>query len=204
MNVPVIAPPDAGTYELRWDVLHEDVTWFGNKSGLYATSLVTVIPSEGQGDWDKSDFISQPAWDYAGPVPNRTTLWTLGLNMMQERPLFGIGLDNFRLIYGERLDVPYFDNSVHTNNFYLELLVSLGIIGAIPFLFWSAALLVDVLRTLRRPDLTMWQVALAAGLLAFFIHGFLDFFLLFNATGLLFWLLAGLWLSEKRGHAYRI
>jgi TM2 domain-containing membrane protein YozV len=61
-----------------------------------------------------------------------------------------------------------------------------------------------MLRTLRRPDLTMWQVALAAGLLAFFIHGFLDFFLLFNATGLLFWLLAGLWLSEKRGYAYRI
>jgi hypothetical protein len=50
----------------------------------------------------------------------------------------------------------------------------------------------------------MWQTALAAGLLAFYIHGFFDFFLLFNATGLLFWLLTALWLSEKRRHAYRI
>lgn len=204
MTVPLIAPPDAGTYELRWDVLHKDVTWFGNKSGQYATSQVTVVPDDDRGDWDRSAILGRAAWDYAGPVPNRTTLWTLGLHMLQERPLFGIGLDNFRLTYGERLEVPYFDETVHTNNFYLELLVSLGIIGAIPFLFWSAALLVDMLRTLRRPDLTMWQVAVAAGLLAFFIHGFLDFFLLFNATGLLFWLLAGLWISEKRGHAYRI
>lgn len=204
MTVPLIAPPDAGTYELRWDVVHENVTWFGNKSGRYATSLVTVIPIDGQVNRGTFGVNGQDTWEYAGPVPNRTTLWMLGLNMVQERPLFGIGLDNFRLIYGERLDVPYFDNTVHTNNFYLELLVSLGIIGAIPFLFWSAALLVDVLRTLRRPDLNMWQVALAAGLLAFFIHGFLDFFLLFNATGLLFWLLAGLWISEKKDHAYRI
>lgn len=204
MTVPLIAPPDSGAYELRWDVVHKNVTWFGNKSGRYATSLVTVLPNDGQAELWTSGVNGQAAWEYAGPVPNRTALWMLGLNMIQERPLFGIGLDNFRLIYGERLDVPYFDNTVHTNNFYLELLVSLGIIGAIPFLFWAAALLVDMLRTLRRLDLTMWQVALAAGLLAFFIHGFLDFFLLFNATGLLFWLLAGLWISEKRGHAYRI
>lgn len=204
MTVPLSAPPDSGTYELRWDVVHENVTWFGNKSGLFATSLVTVVPDDGRVDRGKVVVNERTAWAYAGPVPNRTTLWTLGLQMMQERPLLGIGLDNFRLIYGERLDKPIYDKTVHTNNFYLELLVSLGIIGAIPFLIWSAALLVDVLRTLRRLDLTMWQVALAAGLLAFFIHGFLDFFLLFNATGLLFWLLAGLWIGEKRGHAYRI
>jgi hypothetical protein len=204
MTVPLIAPPDAGAYELRWDVVHKDVTWFGNKSGLYTTSSVTVIPDDGQGDWDRSAILDRAAWDYGGPEPNRTTLWTLGLHMLQERPLFGIGLDNFRLIYGEQLNDPNYDITVHTNNFYLELLVSLGIIGGIPFLIWLAALFVDLLRTLRQLDLTMWQVAVAAGLLAFFIHGFLDFFLLFNATGLLFWLLAGLWISEKRGHAYRI
>jgi len=38
-----------------------------------------------------------------------------------------------------------------------------------------------------------------AGLLAYLIHGMLDYFLLFNATGLLFWLLLGLWLALRTG-----
>jgi hypothetical protein len=204
---PLTAPPVPGIYELRWDVVHENVTWFGTKSGLYATSQVTVLPADRQADQLQSEALvlsERAAWDYAGPVPNRTVLWLLGLQMIGERPLFGIGLDNFRLIYGQRLGQPYADDTVHTNNLYLEILVSLGIVGMIPFVVWSGILLLDLLRTLRRPDVTMWQAALAAGLLTFYIHGFFDFFMMFYATGLLFWLLAGLWICEKRGYAHRI
>ena len=205
MNVPVTAPPDPGVYELRWDVVHENVTWFANKSGLFAATRVTVSANEGQTGPVKPAAVvdDRAAWEYAGPVPNRTTLWRVGLQMLRQRPLFGIGLDNYRLTYGDWLGLPYSDTTVHTNNFYLELLVSLGVIGALPFLLWSAGLLTDVLRTLRQPEVGMWQTAVAAGLLAFFIHGFLDFFLLFNATGLLFWLLVGLWISEKK-YAHRL
>jgi hypothetical protein len=39
--------------------------------------------------------------------------------------------------------------------------------------------------------------AVATGLLTYFIHGFLDYFMLFNATALLFWLLVGLWLFAR-------
>jgi hypothetical protein len=39
--------------------------------------------------------------------------------------------------------------------------------------------------------------AVAVALLAYFFHGFLDYFMLFNATALLFWLLIGLWLRES-------
>jgi O-antigen ligase len=113
-------------------------------------------------------------------------------------------MDNFRLTYGDWLDRPFFNQTIHTNNFYLEMLVSLGILGALPFFLWLGSLLVNILRTLRRPDKSMWQVAIAAGLLAFVIHGFLDFFLLFNSTGLLFWLLVGLWIGEEQRHAHRV
>ncbi len=201
MNVPVTAPLDSGRYELRWDVVHEHVTWFGNKSGLFATTLVTVRPSSGlAAQIQPEPFVlaDRAAWAYAGPVPNRTTLWLVGWAMIRERPLLGIGLDNYRLTYGDWLNLPYYDKTVHTNNFYLEMLVSLGIVGALPFLFWLGSLLADILRTLRQPNVTIWQVATAAGLLTFMVHGFLDFFLLFNATGLLFWLLVGLWISEKK------
>ena len=207
LNVPLTAPRDAGRYELRWDVVEEHVTWFGNKSGRFATSQVTVVAGEGQTEPAEPAEIGgddRAAWAYAGAVPNRTTLWLAGLQMIRERPFFGIGMDNFRLTYGERLDLPYFDNSVHVNNFYLEMMISVGIVGALFFFLWLGGLLVDMARTLRRPDKSMWQAAIAAGLLAFLIHGFLDFFLLFNATGLLFWILVGLWCSEKKWYAHRI
>ena len=200
MDVFITAPPDSGQYELRWDVVHEHITWFGNKSGLFATTLVTVRPSSGPtAQVQPKPFVLQDraAWAYAGPVPSRTTLWLVGLEMFRERPLLGIGLDNYRLTYGDWLNLPYYDKTVHTNNFYLEMLVSLGLVGALPFLFWLGSLLADIWRTLRQPQATIWQVTTAAGLLTFLVHGLLDFFLLFNATGLLFWLLVGLWISQK-------
>lgn len=207
INVHLTAPRIAGRYELRWDVVEEHVTWFGTKSGRFATSRVTVVAGAEQAEPAEPAAAGgddRAAWAYAGPVPNRTTLWLAGLQMIRERPLFGIGMDNFRLTYGERLDLPWFDNSVHVNNFYLEMVISVGVIGALFFFLWLGGLVIDLARTLRRPDKSMWQVAVAAGLLAFLIHGFLDFFLLFNATGLLFWFLVGLWCSEKKWYAHRI
>ena len=207
MTATFTAPATPGVYELRWDVVEEDVTWFGANSGLYASSQVTVLPGDAEAAPPDSDALTmseQAAWAYGGPVPNRTALWTLAVQMVDERPLLGIGLDNFRLTYGERLANPRYDNTVHTNSLYLEMLVSVGFLGTLFFLFWSVGLLLDILKTLRHSTLTIWQTALAASLLAYYIHGFFDFFLLFNATGLLFWLLTALWLSEKRRHAYRI
>jgi hypothetical protein len=58
-------------------------------------------------------------------------------------------------------------------------------------------MVLDIWRTLRESPVSIWQMAVAAGILAFFIHGLLDYFLLFNATALLFWILIGLWFSLK-------
>ncbi len=209
INVPLTPPPALGTYTLRWDVVQEDVTWFGLKSGLFAVTQVTVVSATG-------NVLAPPlpplvsreghtaVWQYSGPVPNRTTLWHIALQMLWERPWLGIGLDNYRLTYNEWLDQPYADPTVHTNNTYLELLVSGGVFTAVPFFLWLAFLLVDIWRTLRYPAISMWLIAFAASLLAFVLHGLLDFFLLFNATGLLFWLLVGLWINEKTAYAHRV
>jgi hypothetical protein len=207
ITAPFTAPQTPGQYELRWDVVHEHIAWFGTKSGLYATSLVTVLPPLTQTAPPPPERIiltERAAWNYVGPVPNRTALWRLAAQMIGERPLFGWGMDNFRLSYGARLGNPNYDTSVHTNNFYLEMLVSLGISGAFPFMIWVGAFGLDMWHTLRRPEATMWQAAVAGGLLAFFVHGLFDFFLLFNATSLLFWLLAALWVDGKKYHAHRI
>jgi hypothetical protein len=71
-------------------------------------------------------------------------------------------------------------------------------LGALPFFIWLGLLGLDLWRSGRQPTASIWQCAIVAGLLAFFLHGLLDYFLLFNATGLLFWLLVGLWLGTKQ------
>jgi O-antigen ligase len=76
--------------------------------------------------------------------------------------------------------------------------VSLGLLGAIPFFAWAVLFGLSFVRVLRRPQVTVWQVALAASLMTFFIHGAVDYFLSANSTGLLFWLLSGLWVMVDK------
>ncbi|MBX3055080.1 MAG: O-antigen ligase family protein [Anaerolineae bacterium] len=200
LDIWLRAPSQPGTYALYWDVVQEHVTWFGNKSGRFATTTVAVTPAK-PGTAVTPTETTRQGWGYSLPIPNRRVLWTVGWQMWQERPWLGVGFDNYRLLYGARLGDPRLNNTIHTNNWYLEMLVSLGIVGALPFLLWLFWLALDLFRQTGRPDATMWRLAVAAGLLAYLIHGFLDFFLLFNATGLLFWLLVGLWAAEKKRYA---
>lgn len=201
LTVAIKAPDEPGAYDLYWDLVQEEVTWFGYKTGYYVTTAVSVMPGKTAAAMPPFTMIGE-SWDYnLQPIPNRRTLWVLAWQMIQERPWLGIGFDNFRLMYGTRLGELRANDTIHTNNWYLEMIVSLGIIGAIPFLLWLSWLGVDLLQQTRRQDVSMWPIAIAAGLMAFLVHGFLDFFLLFNATGLLFWLLAGLWIAEKKRYA---
>ncbi len=199
MQIPLRAPSNPGVYTLIWDVVHEQVTWFGEKSGVFATSTVRVLPSNNRSPFPEPDTVA-PAWNYALPIPERSTLWRLALQFIGERPLLGIGLDNFRLGYGRLLNADSWNETIHTNNWYLEFLVGGGLLAALPFFAWLAWEGLLAWRVLRRPPVDPWLLAILAGLLAFLIHGLLDFFLLFNSTGLLFWLLVGLWWQWLEEH----
>jgi hypothetical protein len=203
LTVPVEAPKKGGDYKLVWDLDQKDVVRFEAKSGITASSQVTVIA---EGDQVTDDETWTEATSYASPIPGRRTLWAVALQKFRRHPVWGIGLDNFRLTYGRELGYEKWNESVHTNSWYLEMLVSLGLAGSLPFFAWLTLLAIDMAQTLRRTTTTLWQVGIVAGLLAYLIHGLLDYFLLFNSTGLLFWLLIGLWLSQKQisrsRHAY--
>lgn len=202
LQVPVRAPTRGGPYRLIWDMVHENVTWFGAKTKVEPSTEVTVVGDVAQLPPSLSGQLpraTRAPLQFEAPIPGRRVLWTIALNLIAGNPLSGIGLDNYRLVYGrslppEQLPGGNWNTSVHTNNWYLEMLVSLGILGSLPFFIWLALLGIDLWKRLRLPAVTVWQAATATGLLAFFIHGLLDYFLLFNATALLFWLLVGLWL----------
>lgn len=196
LTIPLQAPHIPGSYLLEWDIVQEEVIWFSEKNGLTTMSKVTVLASERPltAQTYQQRFIPEKEL----PIPNRLVLWTVAAQLWQQRPLTGIGLDNFRLTYGQVLGANRWNETIHSNNWFLETVVSLGLLGAIPFFIWLGLLALDLWRGGRQPSVTIWQLAIIAGLLAFFIHGLLDYFLLFNATGLLFWSLVGLWLSTKQ------
>jgi hypothetical protein len=191
-TVPMVAPVEAGEYAFEWDLVQEGVVWFSLRNGMYITSSVTVLPASGEiVDREPDTFSSSRPT--VRPIPGRRVLWSVAARQFLERPLLGIGLDNFRLTYGEVLGWEAWNDSIHTNNWYVETAVSVGLLGSVPFFGWLALLGLDLLNRIRR-RITIWQIALVIGLLAYLIHGVLDYFLLFNGTGLLFWILVGMWM----------
>ncbi len=193
MDALLVGPVEPGLYEFEWDMVQEDVIWFSLKNGQRITSQVTVLSTSDADviEREPEEFIDTRPQER--PIPNRRVLWSIAAEQFQDRPLLGIGLDNFRLTYGSVLGWEAWNDSIHTNNWYVEMVVSLGILGSLPFFGWLALLGLDFLKWLRNGRINLWQIALIGGLLAYFIHGLLDYFLMFNGTGLLFWILVGMW-----------
>jgi len=196
MELLLPAPQVSGDFKLIWDLVQEDVTWFGTKTGRETSSAVKVIGGNSLLNEEESLLESGQLvddWQNIAPIPGRSTLWRIAWDLWRSNYLLGIGLDNFRLRYGEELDAEHYDQTIHTNNWYIEMVVSLGLLGSLPFLAWLAALVYDMIRKMRNGG--VWRIAIAAAIFAYLLHGLLDYLLLFNATGLLFWILIGMWVA---------
>jgi O-antigen ligase len=129
------------------------------------------------------------------PPVDRFVLWGAALRMFRQHPLFGIGPDNFRWIYGNYLGLDHWDTNVHANSIYFEFLADTGLIGFAIFLWLNVRWLwLAVQRVNQQADrqLWVWQLALFASLIAWFVHGLLDYFYEFAGTYILFWIIAGL------------
>ncbi len=186
-------PP--GDYRLAWGMLQQQVLWFHDRGHPDAETLVHVVPGETASAARPVEL--QPRSDLeAGlpPVP-RTELWTAALRMLQRHPLLGVGPDNFRHIYGTYLGLPAWDERVHANNLYLELLADVGVLGALAFGALVALPMIGLVRGLRAattPRRAVLLAGLSASLLAYFLHSGLDAFLDFTSVYLLFWIVVGL------------
>ena len=105
---------------------------------------------------------------------SRIDLWTDMLPMVKRFPLFGVGLDAFSTAY-----VPYQtvakvgpDWVGEAHNEYLQVLLDLGVVGAV----LVAALLAIVLRrALRRAGESTVELGLLGALAAVAIHNLVDF-----------------------------
>jgi O-antigen ligase len=136
--------------------------------------------------------------------PGRLALWGAALRMVGERPLLGVGPDNYRLLYGRYSTIGVADPRVHSNNMYLEVLAGMGFIGGVALL-WLGAISAQGIRRAARAGGVGLGVA-AAGV-AIAVHGLVDSFIAFTGTYILFALTLGLasaYERDGRRHAHRV
>lgn len=201
VTAAIEARPEAGAYLIAWDLVHEGTAWFSEKGVRVATSQV-VVGGQTSGE---APAIAPGAlvelFPGLAPVPDRGELWKAAVAMIGERPLLGAGPGTFRLRYGNYLGWDRWDERVHANNIYLELGATTGLIGLAAFVGLVGFVLFRQLRPiLTRPaggdqalddPRWMFRAALVGAVVAFLVHGLVDYFLGFNPTAGLFWALLG-------------
>jgi O-antigen ligase len=182
IEAPLLTPPTPGLYILTWDLFGRQTGWFSAR-GIFPAVIDVEIhegvePWSGHGDvsrWYRRDisraFVSNDPFE-------RLELWKAGLQMFLERPLFGVGLDNFRLLLGKHLDITEWDTNIRANSLYIELLAGSGLAGLLAFAAMMGAV--------------RWKLEAASVALGIFlIHGIVDVFLMTTPIYFAFWFLLG-------------
>jgi hypothetical protein len=190
----VRAPESAGAYRLSWDLVQENVTWFSDRGIATGDQSIEV---QGAGSAPPPMLVRTKS----PPALPRSSLWRVAVALWRQRPLLGVGPDNFRRRYQALLPpspngAPYDDTRIHANSLYFETLADLGLAG----LAALAVIAVALFRSLRRH----WEAGCVAGLgvavaaLTFFVHGLLDYFFEFTPLVGLFWVTLGLTAAFER------
>ena len=205
LAAPVIAPSHSGPVRLAWDMVQDNVTWFSAKAVPMYTTRVDVLPRRVAVAVEPPPILLKPmpAASRADLSPSRRTLWAVAVRMARDRPLLGVGPDNFRLAYGRYSGQDVWDPSIHSNNMYLEMFADMGIPGGLAFLLFTAVSLalavqgVVLAAPLARANLPgdplfVTSLAAAASLVAWLAHGVLDSFYAFLPLTLIYWTILGL------------
>ncbi len=196
LELRVKAPAQAGAYRLQIDLIQEKVTWFsarGASTAMLAARVteqaVTSAPAPAPPAGPTVSALPQSL-----PSQTRTELWRVAIELWRTRPVWGIGPDNFRWTYGTHLGASNFDRTVTANSWYVETLVNTGVMGLASLIGLGLTLVRAVYRAwhTRSASERPLIVGLSAALLAFAVHGGVDYFLPFTPTYGLFWLAAGL------------
>jgi hypothetical protein len=136
VSADVQAPDKPGDYLLAWDMVVEHSGWFSERGNPMAEIAVTVAgpPAAGRtAPGAEPANLPQQIVVYPAP-PARSLLWGAAARIWRAHPLLGIGPDVFRHMYGPELGLRTWDDRVHTNSLYLELLVGSGVVGLAAFL----------------------------------------------------------------------
>jgi O-antigen ligase len=188
LEANVVSPGQPGNYTLVWDVVHERRAWFSTEGVPPARTTVVV-----SGEPVDTVTTTMPRLPTASVIPSRRSLWSAALQMTRERPWLGVGPDNFRQNYGRYLGITTWDQRVHANNMYLDVLAGAGVTGALVLVWLVAAAGWMMWRRARNTEEA--KAATVAALVAWVViagHGLVDSFLSFTTTYVTFAIAAGI------------
>lgn len=205
----VQAPAQPGEYVLEWDLVQEDVAWFSQKTKTRPESaqVAVGVPDSAA---RVAPAITRPPVSVEVVEESDTStvargqLWRVAFAMFRAHPLTGVGPDGFRNLYGKYAGTNHWNSNIYTNNTYIEMFTDLGLTGGLAFLWLVVLALWRVAHNLR-PDakahggllspaaLAMWVVCLgaSAALVAFLLHGLVDYFLFSTPLYTIFWFVLG-------------
>ncbi|MCP4418993.1 MAG: O-antigen ligase family protein [Chloroflexi bacterium] len=128
----------------------------------------------------------------------RAGIWSRAIFALQDFPITGLGLNNFRHVV--HISYPLFDiapstDIAHAHNHLLQAGLDLGLPGLVAYLaIWFIAAGMLWSSWLQSSSVILHALALGcgAGLLAHFIYGITDVVALGSRPGFLFWFLLGI------------
>ena len=187
VDAEVTAPARPGLYRLRWQLVGGNTAFENPDTPSEEIPITVVGPPVSAGP---TTLLPRRVQRQA----TRPELWRAGGRMWRERPLLGVGPDNFRRLYGPYLGPRTLDDRVNANSLYVETLANLGLVGAASLVLLFAALAHGAFREWRneRGPERMMVIASGAALLAIALHGIVDSVLPATPLYGLFWIHAGL------------
>jgi O-Antigen ligase len=202
LEVILMTPSGEGEYSFVWFISRRH-SQIEEVERSYSTPQIIIIHDSKNGpaplptgEASRVGKLLQQERDTQGRnlVPSRWNLWRAALRMFRERPWFGLGPDGFRLLKWKYMDIPGGDDTILANSLYLEFLAGSGIIGLL-LLLWLLFEMGRTLWTKVRQTISPADRVIAfygvTYLLAFLLHGSVDYFLKFTPTFLLFWISLG-------------
>ncbi len=203
LRVTLRSPVREGEYLLIWYVSHRNLD-IREVEDSYSPAILCVVGCPGA---KAQAGLSPKAQVFLDDVreerrrlnsdvrPGRSELWRAAIRMFREKPLLGMGPDSFRFLKWSYMDVPSGNETILANSVYLELLSGSGLLGLLSFLWllweFGRSAVSKLSRTASPSD---WAIGWfgSAYIIGFVLHGFVDYFLKFTPTFLLFWLTLGM------------
>jgi hypothetical protein len=181
LSLPFQTPRTPGRYLLIVELFVRKFDWFSNAGVTPAVIEAEIQPGATRFVENVDSAARRPASRDSRAAPAavpRSGLWRAAISMFMAHP-FGVGPDNYRLMYGRFLGYTSWNTSIYANNLYLELLAGSGILGLIAFGL--------IIFSIRGSDPT--SAVLAIGV--FLIHGLTDVFVMTTPIYFAFWTLLG-------------
>lgn len=191
LDAEVRAPAAEGRYLVVWDLVADG--WAMSSLGV-APATVPVAVSR--------DPAAARPFPYSALTGTwrrgRPGLWRTALAMWRERPLTGIGPDNFRwahAAYSGWSAADAHETSIPANSLFLEAAATTGALGLLALVLTFAATARAAWRALRAAapgsSDAVWAATLLALTLGIVVHGMVDTLLGFTAHYLFFGIVVG-------------